>query len=84
MNKQDFEAFKRAWKDYPSQDNEGYRPDRGSFKCGFSAGLEHREQEIKRLREALEECAKPPYRDSDLSSLIQAINAIARTALEGK
>lgn len=33
-----FEAFKQAWLDYPSQDNEGYVPERGSFKCGWFAG----------------------------------------------
>lgn len=29
--------FKRAYDDYPSQDNEGYVPDRGGFKAGFFA-----------------------------------------------
>lgn len=38
--KQEFEAFKEAWKSYPSQDNEGYVPDRGGFKCGWFAALE--------------------------------------------
>lgn len=30
-----FDAFKKAWADYPSQDNEGYEPDRGGFKAGW-------------------------------------------------
>lgn len=34
------EAFKRAWENYPSQDNEGYLPDRGGFKCGWYAGID--------------------------------------------
>lgn len=34
-----FEAMKQTWLDYPSQDNEGYRPDRGGFKCGWFAGI---------------------------------------------
>lgn len=33
MNK--FDEFKKAYEDYPSQDNEGYIPDRAGFKCGF-------------------------------------------------
>jgi hypothetical protein len=32
-----FDACKQAWMDYPSQDNEGYLPDRGGFKCGWKA-----------------------------------------------
>jgi len=31
-----FEAFKKAYDEVPSQDNEGYVPDRAGFKCGFS------------------------------------------------
>ena len=27
--------FKSAWENYPSQDNEGYQPDRGGFKAGW-------------------------------------------------
>lgn len=37
---QEFEAFKKAWEEYPSQDNEGFVPDRGGFKCGWFAALE--------------------------------------------
>lgn len=37
MPDEDFKAFQKAWLDYPSQDNEGYRPDRGGFKCGWFA-----------------------------------------------
>ena len=35
----DWKAFEDAWNGYPSQDNEGYLPDRAGFKCGFFAGL---------------------------------------------
>lgn len=31
-------AFKESWEDYPSQDNEGYVPDRAGYKCGFFEG----------------------------------------------
>ena len=37
----DFEAFQQAWADYPTQDNEGYSPDRGGFKCGWFAALNY-------------------------------------------
>jgi hypothetical protein len=40
MTHEEFEAFKQAWLDYPSQDNEGYIPDRGGFKCGWFAALD--------------------------------------------
>jgi hypothetical protein len=112
MTEEDYKAFLKAYSDYPSQDNEGHVPDRGSFKAGFLAALEYTKTESvrlreslewqnaitkallefqtkyvlenKKLREALEECAKSPYQDSDLSSLIQTINATARGALEDK
>lgn len=35
-----FELFKKTWEDYPNQDNEGYIPDRGGYKCGFFAAWE--------------------------------------------
>lgn len=38
FNLDKFEAFKTSWNDYPSQDNEGWLPDRGSFKAGFFSG----------------------------------------------
>lgn len=31
------EEFKKAYDAYPTQDNEGYQPDRAGFKCGFGA-----------------------------------------------
>lgn len=82
MTERDFEAFKRAWENYPSQDNEGYQPDRGSFKSGFLAGLAHRDSEINtennRLREALKKI-------EDLMPLNERERRqIARDALEGK
>lgn len=40
MTEKEFNAFKDAWLNYPSQDNEGYVPDRGSFKAGWFAALE--------------------------------------------
>ena len=39
----EFEAFKKAYEDVPSQDNEGWVPCRGSFKCGWFAALDWRE-----------------------------------------
>lgn len=37
--------FLKAYDDVPSQDNEGYTPDRGAFKCGFSKAW-HSQQTI--------------------------------------
>lgn len=39
-----FEAFKSAYDNYPSQDNEGYVPERGSFKAGFTSAWHHLER----------------------------------------
>ena len=39
MSKTRYEAFKEAWEDYPTQDNEGFLPDRAGFKCGFMSGV---------------------------------------------
>lgn len=37
------QAFKEAYAEYPSQDQEGYIPHRGDFKSGFFAGWAARE-----------------------------------------
>ena len=50
--------FEKAWKDYPSQDNEGYVPDRAGFKCGWFAALAHRDDELLELSKELEEQAR--------------------------
>lgn len=47
------EAFKRAYDDYPSQDNEGYVPDRAGFKSGFMAAWSVFESEITLARSRL-------------------------------
>ena len=39
-NQEAFEAFRSAWSNYPSQDNEGHLPDRGGFKAGWFAALD--------------------------------------------
>lgn len=41
-------------------------------------------EQNSRYREALEEISKPPYKDSDLKSLMEWVNAKARAALEKK
>lgn len=35
----DLESMREAWNSYPTQDNEGYVPDRGGFKSGWFAAL---------------------------------------------
>lgn len=42
----DFEAFMVAWRSFPSQDNEGYVPDRGGFKAGWFAALEYERTKV--------------------------------------
>lgn len=42
--------FKETWEDYPSQDNEGYQPERGSYKAGFCVAWREREAELKQAR----------------------------------
>ncbi len=34
------EAFQKELDNYPTQDNEGYRPDRAGFKCGWFAAIQ--------------------------------------------
>lgn len=46
-----FKAMKQTWLDYPSQDNEGYRPDRGGFKCGWFEGIRWYKQWQEKQRE---------------------------------
>lgn len=54
QNKIDFEEFQKAWRDYPSQDNEGYIPDRGGFKCGWFAALYYERENTRNLKQQLE------------------------------
>lgn len=83
-----FDKFKETWLDYPSQDNEGFQPDRAGYKCGFHVAwdmvfdrVEKLEAENARLREALEEIIRKEgwHRCAD-----SAAESIARAALEGK
>jgi hypothetical protein len=70
MTQQEFEAFKKAWEDYPSQDNEGFTPDRGSFKAGFFAGLRfYREKHIQ-FQEALKFLIEQSPHDGDNSACL--------------
>ena len=55
------EEFRKAYDEYPSQDNEGFVPHRGGFKCGFERGWHIQQQkiyekdaEIERLKAELE------------------------------
>jgi hypothetical protein len=50
-----FDECKKAYADYPSQDNEGYTPDRAGFKCGFSAAWRLKEKEMEQLRVRVKE-----------------------------
>lgn len=50
MTEAEYQAFLSAWENYPCQDNEGYQPDRGSFKSGFFAGVKYMKAENTRLQ----------------------------------
>lgn len=39
IEKKIFEEFQESWSAYPSQDNEGYQPERGSYKAGYFVGV---------------------------------------------
>lgn len=48
------ELMKQAWIDYPSQDNEGFQPDRGGFKCGWFMAWNHQQKRIDQLEKRIE------------------------------
>ncbi len=41
MSEDKYTIMRRCYSDYPSQDNEGYIPDRGGFKIGFYAAWDY-------------------------------------------
>lgn len=45
-------AFQEAWLSFPTQDNEGYVPDRGGFKAGWNAAFYH--YNVLKMAKALE------------------------------
>ncbi len=47
------DEFRAAYDAVPSQDNEGYVPDRAGFKCGFSSAWHLQQQKIYVLEEEL-------------------------------
>jgi hypothetical protein len=49
------EKWKEAWDAYPSQDNEGYQPDRAGFKCGWYAAHDHQVDLALQYVEVIEE-----------------------------
>lgn len=51
--KESSEAMRDAWINYPSQDNEGYRPDRGGFKAGWASCQRWNDERIAALESAL-------------------------------
>jgi hypothetical protein len=83
MTDAEYKAFLDAWSNYPSQDNEGYQPDRGSFKSGFFAGVEYMKAENQRLREALLVCISRAGAP-DAAHGCRLIIETARAALENK
>lgn len=53
------DAARQAFRDQQSQDTEGGVPDAVSFIAGFVAGARHRQEENKKLVEALKFYANP-------------------------
>lgn len=56
-----FESFKRAYDNYPSQDNEGFIPERGAFKLGFHDAWNLRQVEIVSLKARIEKLRDALY-----------------------
>lgn len=50
--------WETVWKDYPSQDNEGFQPDRAGFKYGWHCCAQEYKAKIK---ESLEWDTKTDY-----------------------
>lgn len=48
------DEFKKAYDDFPSQDNEGYIPDRVGFKAGFSSAWKLQEARVAELEGLLD------------------------------
>jgi len=48
-----YDEFLKALQNYPSQDNQGFIPDRGGFKCGWFSCWHYHERKTKRLEHAL-------------------------------
>lgn len=77
-----FNGFKQAWIDFPSQDNEGYLPDRAGFKAGwFSAWNSCAEKYEKLIAEndaKIESVIKEEYQQlqSDLTTAKAEIDAL--------
>lgn len=46
--------FRKAYDDVPSQDNEGYTPDRGGFKCGFYSACDVLQPKLAEARDHIE------------------------------
>ena len=45
------DKFLEMYADYPSQDNEGFKPHRGGYKCGFFDAWRCQQEEIDQLKE---------------------------------
>lgn len=76
---EDFKAFKQAYDDVPTQDNEGFIPDRAGFKSGWFAALRYRDEQLAELGN---EYAIVCHFKEQLAHA-QADAAVMRRALEG-
>ncbi len=69
LNKK-YDEFIKAYDEYPSQDNEGFIPDRGGFKCGFMSAWDVRQKEIDRLHLRLSEAQHYKAEKEELRGLL--------------
>ncbi len=82
--------FQKAYDAVPSQDNEGYVPDRGAFKCGFHSAWHSQQQIIYTLQTQLNSsctvdnrhCADERNASLAENEALKAKLAIAVSALE--
>lgn len=65
--------FQEAFNDYPSQDNEGFVPERGGFKCGFSSAWHRQEERIR--SEKLRACQVEVKLETKNQALQNAVTA---------
>jgi len=79
----------KAYQDYPSQDNEGFVPDRLGFKCGFNAAwhilhlrIDQLEAENKCLQFNLEqkskEIGRSEHRDNTVDYIYDKLETYSR------
>jgi hypothetical protein len=76
------EEFLKAYADYPSQDNEGYVPDRGGFKAGFGAAWERLAAEVQTLKQDVSHWKHEASVAKEAANVFREVSAGYKTKLE--